>query len=533
MLRLSCPVYNMAAPFECLCIAGKNPKLAVDLQLWHRPPMVSSSKLEFCLTATDSRAQQACYMASGHCLGHQQIPASVCPSFLNLTSAGKSLSTATEMDKTGNQECLRFPPFHQEMLSQDWWNPGEDIGRVKVVISEGIASGPASQGPPSGFRRVKNIVAFSFQHAPLAVLEDAGIAWPHAGMWNQMGQPLYTPSSPCKVGAVIGDAHAHSPRRRHNSSGYSTNATASMAAPQMLMGHSIPPSARRTAMLSDSSWASNPYMQDPFLEQHRHQAPRQWGTRVSTSDDSMPDYSHSITPRSSRDVSLHEMPGMHGGSALQQESQFEELMAAFSPGKTEGTQAPPTTRVSSASITPPTAYRSLSATKTRVGSFPGQARSVSMTMREAPAGSCREASDVSMNSRLSDKSRVSEALAREGEDAHSMVRRTPASEVKGRKEGRSSESNLLAPPSRQTGTVKRRPQSMTSKGDVSSSNMQDGGKRKREGVTSTPDLVSEHSEGGASSPSKRVWKKGSQDSLSNASQEDSTRAPLSSLENIQ
>ncbi|KAL8809486.1 MAG: hypothetical protein Q9200_003370 [Gallowayella weberi] len=439
---------------------------------------------------------------------------------------------STEMDETGTQECLRFPPFHQEMLSQDWWSPGEDIGRVKVVISEGIASGTPSQGPPSGFRRVKNIVAFSFQHAPLAVLEDAGIAWPHAGMWNQVGQTLYTPSSPCKVGSVIGDAHAHSPRRRDRLGGYNTNSAVTVAAPRMLASHAMPPPAHRTAMLSDSSWSSTPYMQDPFVDRHRHPAPRQWGTRVSTSDDSMPDYSHSITPRSGRDASLHEMPGVHGGSGLQQESQFEELMAAFSPGKSEGTQAPPTTRVSSASNTPPTAYRTLSATDAQVGSFPGQARSVSMTMREAPAGSGREGSDVSMKSRFSDKSRVSEAAAREGEDEHSMVRRTPASEVKGRKEGRSSESNLLALPSRQTGTVKRRPQSMTSKGDESGGNIHEG-KRKREGVTSASEVRSEPSEGGASSPSKKLWKKGSQDSLCKASQEDSTRAPLSSLENIQ
>lgn len=69
-----------------------------------------------------------------------------------------------EMDKTGNQECLRFPPFHQQMLVQEWWSPGEDMGRVKLVISEGIAPG---QGSSSGFRRVKNLVTFSFQHAPL------------------------------------------------------------------------------------------------------------------------------------------------------------------------------------------------------------------------------------------------------------------------------------------------------------------------------------------------------------------------------
>lgn len=71
---------------------------------------------------------------------------------------------STESDESGHQECLRFPPFRQEMLLNTWWSAGEDIGRVKVVITEGLAR---SQGPPMAFRRTKNVVSFSFQHAPL------------------------------------------------------------------------------------------------------------------------------------------------------------------------------------------------------------------------------------------------------------------------------------------------------------------------------------------------------------------------------
>lgn len=69
-----------------------------------------------------------------------------------------------EFDKIGNQECLRFPPFHQEMLMNNWWSAGEDLGRVRVVITEGFT---CSKGQPTAFRRVKNVVSFSFQHAPL------------------------------------------------------------------------------------------------------------------------------------------------------------------------------------------------------------------------------------------------------------------------------------------------------------------------------------------------------------------------------
>ncbi len=357
-------------------------------------------------------------------------------------------------------------------------------------------------------------------------------------MWYQPSQPLHAPLSPCKVGAMEADAHAHSPRRRNASSGYNTNCAATLVAPRMLMNDAMPPPARRSALMNDRSWLPNPHMQDPFTEQHRHQAPRQWGTRVSTSDDSMPDYSHSITPRSSRDPSLQEAQGIHGGSVLQQDSQFEELMAAFSPAKTNGTQAPPTTRVSSASNSPPTAYRALGGPSSKGESFQGGLpRSVSMTTREAPPRTAREVSDVSMKSRFSEKSCVSERQAPEGEHGHAKVRPNPANEVKGRKEGRSSEPGLLAPPSRQSGTVKRRQKSMTSTGEDSSAVSGDI-KRKREGVTSVSDLLSEPSEGLGSSPGRKISRTMSKDSLNSAAartvtQGDSTRAPLSSLENVQ
>jgi len=47
------------------------------------------------------------------------------------------------------------------MLHQDSWSAADDLGRIKVVISEVYHSGP------SLVETVKNIVAFSFQHAPL------------------------------------------------------------------------------------------------------------------------------------------------------------------------------------------------------------------------------------------------------------------------------------------------------------------------------------------------------------------------------
>jgi hypothetical protein len=51
------------------------------------------------------------------------------------------------------------------MLSQQKWNPGDDMGRIKVILSEGFPR----ESVTMPVQRVKNIVAFSFQHAPLGM----------------------------------------------------------------------------------------------------------------------------------------------------------------------------------------------------------------------------------------------------------------------------------------------------------------------------------------------------------------------------
>ncbi|KAH8602778.1 hypothetical protein B0O99DRAFT_587853 [Bisporella sp. PMI_857] len=90
------------------------------------------------------------------------------------------INTGIDLDKYGNNEKLQFPAFHKEILSQSYWSAADDMGRIKIVISEGFQGSE----PPITFARVKNIVSFSFQHAPLDVLEAAGLAWPNAAMWR-------------------------------------------------------------------------------------------------------------------------------------------------------------------------------------------------------------------------------------------------------------------------------------------------------------------------------------------------------------
>lgn len=73
-------------------------------------------------------------------------------------------------DTEGHIEPLRFPPFHRSILQQQYWTPGEHFGRIKVVITEGMARSYSPDLPHSGgFDRFRDVLAFSFQHAPTSM----------------------------------------------------------------------------------------------------------------------------------------------------------------------------------------------------------------------------------------------------------------------------------------------------------------------------------------------------------------------------
>lgn len=44
----------------------------------------------------------------------------------------------SKVSKDSESEKLRFPTFHRELMSQSYWNPGDHLGRIKLVISEGV-----------------------------------------------------------------------------------------------------------------------------------------------------------------------------------------------------------------------------------------------------------------------------------------------------------------------------------------------------------------------------------------------------------
>ncbi|RKF72725.1 hypothetical protein GcM1_247187 [Golovinomyces cichoracearum] len=90
------------------------------------------------------------------------------------------IDTSIVANKNGKFEALKFPVFHQELLSQSYWSPVDNLGRLKVIISEGFTREDAGHS----FERIRNIISFSFQHAPLHLLESSSIAWPNASMWQ-------------------------------------------------------------------------------------------------------------------------------------------------------------------------------------------------------------------------------------------------------------------------------------------------------------------------------------------------------------
>jgi hypothetical protein len=209
------------------------------------------------------------------------------------------------LDKHGEFEKLKFPAFHRELLSQSYWNPGDDLGRIKVVIAEGFTR----ENLTYPFERAKNIVSFSFQHAPLGlsnppiprvrfcklkctqayhcpdVLEASSIAWPNASMWRHVslvGPYFAQASSPQQRSEAI--EHGHSPRH--------TTSLARATAPVPKIGSMLPPAV--------PSFPRQPTF-DPFTESV-HAAFRGW--RQPSSDVSMPDYSDPSTQaNTSRNVS--------------------------------------------------------------------------------------------------------------------------------------------------------------------------------------------------------------------------------------
>ncbi|EHK50475.1 hypothetical protein TRIATDRAFT_270238 [Trichoderma atroviride IMI 206040] len=151
------------------------------------------------------------------------------------------------MSKNGDLEPLRFPSFRQELLRQNHWNPADDFGRIKIVISEGFPRDSLSMP----IERVKNVVAFSFQHAPLEILEASGIAWPNPSMWRRI--PVATSMTVPSYPSDDTESHAHSPRRKHSRTNAGLTKSSTENVHKIITNRSLRLGQRKTSMQSGSS----------------------------------------------------------------------------------------------------------------------------------------------------------------------------------------------------------------------------------------------------------------------------------------
>ncbi|RYP44522.1 hypothetical protein DL768_009017 [Monosporascus sp. mg162] len=180
------------------------------------------------------------------------------------------LSHSFDFTKDGELELLKFPQFRSELLRQSYWNPADELGRIKIIISEGFPRDSLSVP----IERVKNIVAFSFQHAPIGILESSGIAWPNPAMWRRgpFNSSMPVPTHHPKEGAEV---HLHSPRRQ--SSYNKTTATSSSGHSSGIPGltsvnsssSTILSSMPNTQALPQRGWSgSGTSYNDPFSHQN-------------------------------------------------------------------------------------------------------------------------------------------------------------------------------------------------------------------------------------------------------------------------
>ncbi|CAI7651708.1 unnamed protein product [Penicillium discolor] len=318
------------------------------------------------------------------------------------------LTVEADLDRDGNQDTIRFPSFHSEILQQKHWDAGDSQGRIKVVIAEGFSR--PNRSPP--FERYKHVIAFSFQHAPLDVLEFSDIAWPNPNMWLAMpNASRYGSVARYDTSKVVGDgAHGHSPskpgRPEHrititantssqsssNAATYSGSASSTYNAWTPNRGFPIP-STQWNGYPQEPRWdPQDAYIVEPVMEAFvDDRAWRQRGARSSREDVPMPDYV-STGSTSSRAISSS-MTGMSYEHSKQpsinsclDDEQYNELIQALTPTKAPpaGTRAP--------SNTPSTAASAISASKP---SAAAEARSAGYKTRSRRASALREISQPS------------------------------------------------------------------------------------------------------------------------------------------
>ncbi|KAI9817243.1 MAG: hypothetical protein M1827_001356 [Pycnora praestabilis] len=352
------------------------------------------------------------------------------------------LTSISGFDFNGDQEALKFPPFHQEILTQNFWTAGENLGRIKIIMAEGIVR--EQRNLP--FERTRNIVTFSFQHAPLDVLETTGIAWPNPMMWQILSYQDSNNLAPSGSNLHSDlDAHAHSPRRRASSGVRLRDATASLIPFYSQSHSSMPPPQlpNRLPGYANTRWSPAPGCIDPFLDSFGRGQLAGWERQPSSEyDQSMPDYSisdqsKSPTQASSRNITGDGYTKLVNVSASMLEDQDDSQPDSSSLRKDSTNSTFTIAKQGFSDASPIRRLKPSAAAQIRAASYTEEGcRTASRTditiLRD------REVSDISMKTSLSE-----EGQKRTEDTDPKKIHEVPATSIKGKKENKFNDVEVL------------------------------------------------------------------------------------------
>jgi len=128
----------------------------VSVHCWETPRFSPALGVFYGQKAVDNAAWGVRVIIDGICVASDTFSTSV---------TFPQLITASDFsDAHGKNRPLLFPPFHRTVLSRRDWDISDDLGRIKVCISEGYR---IKETYGQSFVPVKEVVCFTFHPAPL------------------------------------------------------------------------------------------------------------------------------------------------------------------------------------------------------------------------------------------------------------------------------------------------------------------------------------------------------------------------------
>lgn len=253
-----------------------------------------------------------------------------------------------------------FPAFHPEILQQPRWDPAEPLGRIQIVLSEGVlreARAPHTNSTKVAFDALRDVVAFAFQHAPQGgfkpfshecnadltstdVLEYSGIAWPNARLFENKStvagrQPILNTRTTSTPGP---EAHAHSPQRAAGGNRDDVWGRIASRAEQGLANYHYR-GERALDSTGSRKLSMTPMAQaltganDPFIAPGPSSIGWKSSARKISTDDSMPDYASHSTDHSRAGTDMSVSWPRRDFQKHMDEAAIEEIVQALSSAK--------------------------------------------------------------------------------------------------------------------------------------------------------------------------------------------------------